>query len=228
MHKLVLAATVLAFLFVTVSFTIVLADVSVGVKQGDWIQYNVHVTGNPPGDHNIQSASMNVTNVEGADITLDIQTIFNNGTNYPEHITLNLATGILGDDFFIPKNLNVGDQFYDAYQGNITITSQQTQEIAGAQRTVILGSSNYTNYTWDKETGTLVAGLSVEPDYRMTTRTVATDISAQTSVSPQNHRLITHRLLRDHGGDSCGGCSVSRYLCPLDTTTQTTTAAFGT
>ncbi len=33
---------------------------------------------------------------------------------YPEHITLNLATGILGDDFFIPKNFNVGDKFYDA------------------------------------------------------------------------------------------------------------------
>ena len=111
-----------------VSISIVFADVSVGVKQGDWIQYNVHVTGNPPGDHNIQWASMNVTDVQGTTITLDIQTLFNNGTLYPEHITLNLATGILGDDFFIPKNLNVGDKFYDAYQGNITITSMQQQD----------------------------------------------------------------------------------------------------
>ncbi len=186
MHKLVSVATVLAILFVTVSFTTVLADVSVGVKQGDWIQYNVHVTGNPPRDHNIQSASMNVTNVEGAAITLDIQTLFNNGTLYSEHITLNLATGILGDDFFIPKNLNVGDKFYDAYQGNITITSQQTQDIAGARRTVILGSSNYTSYTWDRETGTLVAAQSVEPDYRMTTITVATNIWAQDTIGPQD------------------------------------------
>ncbi len=186
MHKSALLAILLTFLVMAVSISTVFADVSVGVKQGDWIQYNVHVTGNPPEDHNIQWASMNVTNVQGTAITLDILTIFNNGTNYPEHITLNLATGILGDDFFIPKNLNVGDQFYDAYQGNITITSQQTQEIAGAQRTVILGSSNYTNYTWDKETGTLVAGLSVEPDYRMTTSTVATNIWAQDIVSPQD------------------------------------------
>jgi hypothetical protein len=112
---------------------------------------------------------------------LDIQTTFNNGTPYPEHIILNLATGILGDDFFIPKNLNVGDSFFDSYQGNIKITSQQTQDIAGARRTVVLGSSNYTSYTWDQETGTLVAARSVEtePVYTMTTSTVATNIWSQ-------------------------------------------------
>ena len=182
MHKSGLLAILLTFLVVAVSITTVFADVSTGVKQGDWIQYNVHVTGNPPGDHNIQWASMNVTDVQGSAITLDILTIFNNGTNYPEHITLNLATGILGDDFFIPKNLNVDDKFFDAYQGNITITSLQTQDIAGARRTVILGESNYTSYTWDRETGTLVAARSVEPDYTMVTNTIATNIWPQDSI----------------------------------------------
>ena len=105
-----------------VPIAVAVSEVSVGVKQGDWIQYNVIVTGNPPADHNIKSVTMNVTDVQGTAITIDIQTLFNNGTNYPERITLNLATGVLGDDFFIPKNLNIGDQFYDAYQGNITIT----------------------------------------------------------------------------------------------------------
>jgi hypothetical protein len=179
MNKLGLLAISFILIFMIVPIAVAASDVSVGVKQGDWIQYNVNVTGNPPEDHNIKGAIMNVTNVHGTAITLDIQTLFKNGTNYPGHITLNLATGILGDDFFIPKNLNVGDKFYDAYQGNITITSQQTQEIAGARRTVILGSSRYTNYTWDKETGTLVAGLSIEPDYRMTTSTVGTNIWPQ-------------------------------------------------
>ncbi len=179
MHKSALLAISFILIFMIVPIATAASDVSVGVKQGDWIRYNVIVTGNPPGDHNIRSATMNVTDVQGTAITLEIQTLFNNGTNYPERITLNLATGVLGDDFFIPKNLNVGDQFYDAYQGDIKITSQQTQDIAGARRTVILGSSRYTNYTWDKETGTLVAGLSIEPDYRMTTSTVGTNIWPQ-------------------------------------------------
>lgn len=178
MHKSALAISFI-LIFMIVPIAVAVSEVSVGVKQGDWIQYNVIVTGNPPADHNIKSVTMNVTDVQGTAITIDIQTLFNNGTIYPGRITLNLATGVLGDDFFIPKNLNIGDQFYDAYQGNITITSQQTQEIAGARRTVILGSSRYTNYTWDKETGTLVAGLSIEPDYRMTTSTVGTNIWPQ-------------------------------------------------
>jgi hypothetical protein len=45
-----------------VPITVALADVSVGAKEGDWIEYKVTVTGNPPADHNIKSASMNVTN----------------------------------------------------------------------------------------------------------------------------------------------------------------------
>jgi hypothetical protein len=179
MRRFVLLAVVLTVLVAAVPVATVLGDVSVGVKAGDWIQYNVLVTGNPPGDHNIQWASMNVTDVEGTAISLDIQTLFNNGTLYPEHITLNLATGVLGDDFFIPTNLNVGDQFYDQYQGNITITSIEQRTVAGAQRTVVLGATNYTSYAWDRATGTLVAATSNEtepPQYYMVTTTNATNI----------------------------------------------------
>jgi hypothetical protein len=179
MRKLGLLAISFILIFMIVPIAVAVSDVSVGVKQGDWIQYNVIVTGNPPGDHNIKWASMNVTAVQGTAITLEIQTLFNNGTNYPEHITLNLATGILGDDFFIPKNLNVGDKFYDAYQGNITITNVQQRIVAGAERTVVLGATNYTRYAWDRTTGTLVAATSNEtepPQYYMVTNTNATNI----------------------------------------------------
>ncbi len=83
MQKSALLAILFTFFILVASISTVFANVSVGVKQGDWIQYNVHVTGNPPGDHNIQWASMNVTDVQGTAITLDIQTLFNNGTLLP-------------------------------------------------------------------------------------------------------------------------------------------------
>jgi hypothetical protein len=98
------------------------------------------------------------------------------GTIYPEHIMLNLATGVLGDDFFIPKNLNVGDQFYDSSQGNITITSMEQRTAAGAERTVVSASTNFTTFYWDRETGILVAATSHEPDYTMVTETSGTNI----------------------------------------------------
>ena len=175
MHKFALAIT-LAILVVIVPIVAVFADVSVGVKQGDYIEYQVNVSGNPPADHTITWARMEVTDVQGGAIGLDIQSQLANGTIFPEHITLNLATGVLGDDFFIPKNLSVGDTFYDITQGNITITGMEQREAAGAERTVISASTSVTTFYWDREFGILVAATSHEPDYTMVTETNGTNI----------------------------------------------------
>lgn len=176
MKKLALMAIALTLLIMALSISVVFADVSVGVKKGDWIEYNVNVGGNPPQDHNLTWARMEATDVQDSAISLDIQTQFSNGTILPEHITLNLTAGVLGDDFFIPQNLNVGDQFYDASQGNLTIMRQEQRTAAGAQRTVISASTNFTTYYWDKQTGTLVAATSNEPTYTMSTETKGTNI----------------------------------------------------
>jgi hypothetical protein len=176
MQKLTLPIIALTLLLVTMPNAIASAEVSVGVKPGDWIQYKVNVTGNPPPDHNIKYASMNVTNVQNTTISLDVVTEFVDGTIYPEHITLNLAMGVLGDDFIIPKNLNVGDQFYDSRQGNITITGTEQRTAADAQRTVIYAQTAYSIFYWDRETGILVAATSHEPNYTMITETNGTNI----------------------------------------------------
>ena len=176
MRKFVLLAIFLTVLVVFVPIASVFGDVAVGVKKGDWIQYNANVRGTPPEDLNVKWISMNVTDVAGTTIGLDIQTLYSNGTLYPAHITLNLATGVLGDDYVIPKNLNVGDQFYDKYQGNITISSTEQIDVAGAERTVVLAATNYTHYVWDQETGVLVAATTHEPDFTITTATNSTNI----------------------------------------------------
>ncbi len=169
MHKLVLPAFALSLLILTASIVECSAAVSVGVKPGDYIEYQVNVSGNPPADHAIKWARMEVTDVQDGTIGLDIQSQLANGTIFPEHITLNLATGILGDDFFIPKDLNVGDQFYDATVGNITIMGMEQRMAAGAERTVISASTNATTFYWDREFGILVAATSHMDTYDMTT-----------------------------------------------------------
>jgi hypothetical protein len=177
MHKSALLAIALTMLIVTASlFAVAFADVSVGVKKGDWIEYQVTITGNPPQDHNITWARMDVTSVQGEAISLDIQTRFSNGTLLLEKITLNLATGVLGDAFFVPTNLNPGDKFYDMYQGNITITSIEQRTAAGAERTVVSGATNQTTYYWDRQTGILVAATSTFLEYTMHTKTSGTNI----------------------------------------------------
>lgn len=180
MHKSSLLALLLAILIVTALFTAVaFADVSIGVKTGDWIEYKIVTTGNLE-NHDSQWASMEVTIVQGPVLTLNITTLFNNGTYFYEpNIVLNLQTGHLGDDFFIPANLSTGDVFYDARIGNITITSSQQKTYVGAQRTVLTGTVVTTNgmetttFEWDKQTGILVQAFSNYTDYNFTMATVA-------------------------------------------------------
>jgi hypothetical protein len=99
-------------------------------------------------------------------------TQFTNGTYLYENITLNLETGQLGDDFFIPANLSPGDVFYDAHAGNINITGSEQRTYAGAERTVLLGHTEFTTFYWDKETGILVEAYSNYPSINFTMKTV--------------------------------------------------------
>jgi len=57
------------FLGGVLSSTIVLTQVSVGVKEGDWIEYTTSYTGNPPEMHS-EWTRLEVTNVQGTEIKL--------------------------------------------------------------------------------------------------------------------------------------------------------------
>ncbi len=163
---------------VTISlFAIAFADISVGAKKGDWITYKVTETGNPTPDYEITWARIDVTAVQGEKITINVQTGYANGTIYPEpQIPLNLATGAIGDGFFVPINLNVGDKFFSEYQGNITITSILQREVGGALRTVISATSNQTTYYWDRQTGILVGATTSFPTFTLFTQTSGTNL----------------------------------------------------
>ncbi|MDR0373742.1 MAG: hypothetical protein LBI79_09415 [Nitrososphaerota archaeon] len=168
MRKFAWVAIILVIL-VTVSAVGVLGEISSGVKTGDWITYQVSVSGYPPADHDLKFATMDILEVEGVIIHLSVTSEFANSTTFTEQITLNLDEGILGDAFFIPSNLNTGDQFYDVLQGNLTITGKQTRLIAGAERPVVLHSAGATRYIWDRETGALVYARSTGQNFTIET-----------------------------------------------------------
>ena len=178
MHKSRWLAITLTVLIITVSFTAVaFADLPVGVKKGDWIKYQVTVTGNPPPEENITWARMDITGVQGETININVQTGYANGTIYPENgITLNLATGAIGDGFFVPTNLTPGDQYRTEYEGIINITSVGQLEAGGAERTVLSGVSSQTTYYWDKQAGIMVAATSNLTGYTIFTKTSGTNI----------------------------------------------------
>jgi hypothetical protein len=177
MRKLVLLAVAITMLLLSTSlFSEAFADISVGVKKGDWIKYQVRETGDVTADYNITWARIDVTSVQEAKINIDVQTGYANGTLYPEKVPLNLATGAIGDGFFVSTNLNLGDQFYSEYQGNMTITSIWQMEVGGASRTVISSTSNQTSYYWDRQTGILVGATTSFPSFTLFTMTSGTNL----------------------------------------------------
>ena len=165
-----------ALFIVLVGMGTVLTEISVGVKKGDWIEYQVTFTGTPPGRHDVTWARMEIMNVQGKSINLDITTEFSNETLLNETITLNLDTGQLGDDFIIPANLNSGDTFLDKNAGNITISGSEERTYAGATRTVVYAATPQTTYYWDKAIGVLVEGSSAFTNYTMNTKVDKTNM----------------------------------------------------
>jgi hypothetical protein len=158
---------VVASLFFLVTAGVVVGEFSVGVKKGDWIEYNVSVTGSPAEKHDVTWARMEVYAVQGYQIDLNITVTFSDGTLEPQTATLNLETGQLGDDFIIPANLNVGDVFFDKNVGNITISGVEEKTYTGVTRNVITVATSETTYYWDQATGVLVEGFSHYPEYTM-------------------------------------------------------------
>jgi hypothetical protein len=167
-RKLVLILASFIVLIVLVPAAIS-AEISVGVSQSGWIEYQVTFTGTPAEGHDVTSARMEIAAVQGTSINLAITTKFSNGTLLNETITLNLETGQLGDDFIIPANLNAGDTFYDKNEGNIMISGAEERTYAGATRTVVYANTSQTKFYWDKSTGILVEATSSYSDYTMHT-----------------------------------------------------------
>jgi hypothetical protein len=168
LRKLVSALTVLVLVLGLASP--VYAELSVGVKKGDWIEYAITTTGTPSEGHDIDWSRMEVTDIQGTSIIVYITSRFINGSTENFNSTLNLKTGHLIDDFIIPSNLKTGDTFLDEKVGNVTLTSSEQHTYAGAMRTVLSAStSQNTQIVWDQATGVSVEATSQLPEYSMHT-----------------------------------------------------------
>jgi hypothetical protein len=187
-RKLTLAIALLIVLVVSAPVA-VLAEISVGVKQGNWIEYQVTFTGTPPEGHAVTWARMDIVSVQGKNITLAVATKQSDGSWLNETVPLNLEAGQLGDDFIIPANLNSGDTFFDKGHGNITISGTEERTYAGTKRTIVSGTISetaqqntyQTTYYWDKATGVLVEGDSSYTNFTMYTTADKTNMwQAQT------------------------------------------------
>jgi len=157
-------------------FSVSLADILVGVKQGNWIEYNVSFTGNPPIAHDAVWARMEIVSVDGKKVNASFVSRLANETVLEILEDLDLEKGRLIDMFIIPAYLDEGDVFYDQISGQIVIDRVETRNYAGADRTVVYAEAVDTQWYWDRATGVTVEARTSNSMYTLDTVATGTDM----------------------------------------------------
>jgi hypothetical protein len=155
------------------------ATTSVGVKSGDWIEFNANTTGNLPAGHDVIWFKMEIINITGTQIFINIIAESRNGTLTSAIRTIDFASGDTQAWIIIPANLGPGDSFYDNLSNStVTIQGEKTETIDGTARTITYVHTPQRNKEWDKATGVFVQTVDNYPDYNVTATSYATNMWA--------------------------------------------------
>lgn len=129
------------------------ANVTVGVKAGDWMEYNVTYrgAGNPPESYPTWFR-YHITEVKGTNMTATLTSEAVNGQSTKITNTYDLKTGIL-ELLVVPAGLTYADVLYHEKYGNITIAGTEYGTYAGGTRTTFYGTFDDIKVYWDKPTG---------------------------------------------------------------------------
>lgn len=165
----------LAVLFGIYFLAVAAAEIVVGVKKGDWVTYNVTITGDVPDLHDVTWCKIEITDVEEKKVYVDITARYFDGREGNEPLTLNFETGKIGDCFVIPSNLDEGDTFLSP-EGTLTISGVERKTCAGATRSVVYANNSQTVFYWDRSTGFLLEANSSYPKFTMLTKAEKTNI----------------------------------------------------
>ncbi len=141
----------------------------VGVKEGDWIEYEITIegTGTAPPTHDVIWMRMEVLTVDGAAFSVNLTARYANGTVGSAIWKYNFTEGNLGGWTIIPANLSPGETFYDFSihnhkPVNVTIQGQEQKIVLGAIRTVTYGNDSVRHIKeWDKATGFFIGSSEV-------------------------------------------------------------------
>lgn len=151
-------------------------EISVGIRRGDWIEYAVFTTGNPPEQFNVTWARMQILNVDGSIIETNITTRAANGTLSSLRMTLNLEKGEVGAWFIIPANLKLGDSFLDSTGQRVIIQGEQQLAWAGDTRSITNATTSQRIKHWDKASGVFVECIDVFDNYSINATAIRTNM----------------------------------------------------
>jgi hypothetical protein len=174
---------ILAIMFVSISIVIPPTSAHyeplIGVKNGDWIEYTVSITGpNSNPAHNITWFRIEILNVEGAAFQANVTVRNVNGTLSSSSWKFNLTKGQVEGWVIIPANLGLGNTFYDSSKpANITIIGEEQKFVAGAIRTITYASDSIRPIKeWDKATGVYTYSVETPKNFTVISQAIATNM----------------------------------------------------
>ncbi len=163
--SIIILASLIISVLIIVSPTRGYDEPSVGVKKGDWIEYDVNITGNPPAIHrNVTWMRIEVLQVSGTSFPVNLTVRFANGTLDSSIWKFNFTEGNTEGWVIIPSDLGSGDTFFDNFSKtdkHITIQSQEQKTVLGATRTVTYANDTYRDKQWDKATGVFIGSSEI-------------------------------------------------------------------
>ncbi|MCZ2808898.1 MAG: hypothetical protein O2V44_06060 [Candidatus Bathyarchaeota archaeon] len=169
------------------------SNVTVGVKPGDWMEYNVTYVGaaDPPENYPTWFR-FHITKVQETIITADLTYEAVNGTISTSSHTYDLKTGVL-QLLVVPAGLTYADVFYHEIYGNISIAGTETGTYVGETRTAVHGIFDEIEVYWDKATGIfLESGQVLESNNKTVAQQVmiaATNVWQDQTTAPDQSGL---------------------------------------
>lgn len=179
MRKKVLAFLLMVCFLFSISVSLAQSPPPIGVKAGDWIEFNATTSGNLPPGHEVIWFKLEVINTTATDIWINIVAEAPNGTLSSSIRDVDFSTGDTQAWIIIPANLSPGNSFYDNLTNStVTIQGENTTNIAGASRTTTYVNTPQRHKEWDKATGVFVQTSDYYPDYNVTATAYATNMWA--------------------------------------------------
>ncbi|PVX26342.1 MAG: hypothetical protein CW716_06235 [Candidatus Bathyarchaeum sp.] len=167
------------------------ANVTVGVKAGDWMEYNVTYMGasDPPQEFP-NWFRFRITDVQDTNITAEMTFEALDGQISTHSNTYDLKIGVL-NLLVVPAGLTYADIFYHQDHGNITIAGTESATYAGITRVAFYAIFDEKEVNWDKATGIFLQSEQVlnETDVAQKVTLSATSLWYDPSTAPDNSEL---------------------------------------
>jgi hypothetical protein len=164
-------------LLILLSLNVAKGEIGVGVKKGDWIEYEVTTWGSPPEEFKVRYARIEILEGHGAEIIANVTTEALNGSASSLLMTFNLEKGKIGAWFIIPAGLSPGESFFDESMGRyVAVEGEERLIFGGATRTVTKATTSERLKLWDKSTGIFVECVDVFDSYSINATAIKTNM----------------------------------------------------